>query len=147
MSDCIFCKIVKGEIPCNKVYEDDKILAFLDINPINKGHTLIIPKEHYESTLETPDELIKHIAVAVKRIAKAVLEATGAKGCNIGINNGEVSGQLIFHTHWHIMPRFPGDGHELWKGNDTAYAKGEVEKMAKNIKDKIYHAKGGSASG
>jgi len=137
MSDCLFCKIVKGEIPCYKVYEDDKILAFLDINPINIGHTLIIPKEHYKSTLETPDELIKHIAAATKKIAKAVLEVTEAKGCNIGINNGEVSGQIIFHTHWHIMPRFPNDGHELWKGKDTMYKNGEAEELAGKIKNEI----------
>ena len=137
MSNCLFCKIVKGEIPCHKVYEDDKILAFLDINPINIGHTLIISKEHYESTLETPDELIIYIATAAKKIAKAVLEITGAKGCNIGINNGGVSGQIILHTHWHIMPRFRGDGHELWKGNDTMYGEGEAEKLAEKIKNKI----------
>ena len=137
MSDCLFCKIVRGKIPSYKVYEDDKVLAFLDINPINIGHTLVIPKEHFESTLETPDELIKHIAVVTKKIAIAVLAATGAKGCNIGINNGEVSGQDIFHTHWHIMPRFPNDGHELWQGKDTMYKEGEAEKLAEEIKNVI----------
>lgn len=135
MTDCIFCKIIKGELPATKVYEDEKILAFLDIAPINKGHTLIIPKEHYKSTLETPDELIKNIAVTAKKIAKAIMDATGAHACNIGINNGAESGQVVFHTHWHIMPRFANDGYELWKGHDTEYKEDEIKEVAEKIKN------------
>ncbi len=137
MKDCIFCKIAAGELPCYKVYEDDKILAFLDIHPINKGHTLIIPKEHYESSLGTPDELLKYIVVVAKKIALAVMKTTGALGCNIGINNGEASGQLVFHTHWHVMPRFANDGYELWHGKDTAYSEGEMESLATQINGQL----------
>ncbi|PIR93008.1 HIT family protein [Candidatus Falkowbacteria bacterium CG10_big_fil_rev_8_21_14_0_10_43_10] len=137
MADCVFCKIIKGELPSYKVYEDDLIMAFLDINPINKGHTLVVPKEHYKSTLETPDDLVKHLAVITNKISRAVLKATGARACNIGINNGAESGQIIFHTHWHIMPRFAGDGYELWKGKDTTYGEGEIESVAKKIADNI----------
>ena len=132
--DCVFCKIVAGELPSYKIYEDDLVLAFLDINPINIGHTLIIPKKHYHSTLETPDELIKHIAVIVKRLAQAIVIATEADGCNIGINNGEASGQIVFHTHWHIMPRFKNDGYQLWQGDDTTYNHGEADDIAEKIK-------------
>jgi len=135
--DCIFCKIIKGELPSYKIYEDDKILAFLDINPINKGHALVVPKEHYENTLETPDELLAHMAVVVKKISKAVMATTGAQACNIGINNGAESGQIVFHTHWHIMPRFKDDGYELWKGKDSAYVEGEANKIAKKIKQNL----------
>ncbi|MFA5318200.1 MAG: HIT family protein [Patescibacteria group bacterium] len=135
--DCIFCKIIKGELPSYKIYEDDKVLVFLDINPINKGHALVVPKEHYESILETPDDLVQHIAVAVKKISKAVMGATGAHACNIGINNGAESGQIVFHTHWHIMPRFKGDGYELWKGKDSAYMAGEAEDTAERIKNAL----------
>lgn len=137
MEDCIFCKIIKGELPSRKIYEDDIVIAFLDINPINKGHTLVIPKEHYHSTLETPDEILKHIAVVVKKITLAIMKATDSHGCNIAINNGEVSGQIIFHTHWHIMPRFENDGYELWKGTDTTYEKGEEDVLTEKIKEEL----------
>jgi histidine triad (HIT) family protein len=135
--DCIFCKIVAGELPSYKVYEDGNVLAFLDIAPINKGHVLVIPKKHYETTLETPDELVTHLALTVKKIAAAVMHATGAHAVNIGINNGAESGQVVFHTHWHIMPRFSGDGYELWKGKDTAYGEGEANIIAQKIAEKL----------
>ena len=123
--DCIFCKVIKGELPSHTVYEDDRVVAFLDIAPINKGHTLIVPKKHYENTLETPDELLQHIVLVTKKLSQAILAATGANACNIGINNGRESGQVVFHTHWHIMPRFTDDGYELWKGKDMTYVAGE----------------------
>jgi len=132
-NECIFCKIIKGELPSYKVYEDNKILAFLDINPINKGHVLVLPKEHYEDTLKTPDELLSSMAVIVKKISKAVMSATGARACNIGINNGAESGQIIFHTHWHIIPRFADDGYELWQGKDSVYKDREAEKIKEKI--------------
>ncbi len=135
--ECIFCKIIKGEIPSYKVYEDDKIIAFLDINPTNKGHTLVAPKEHYENTLETSDKLVAHLAVVSKIISKAVIRATGTHACNIGINNGAESGQIIFHTHWHIIPRFANDGYQLWQGKDVIYAEGEAQEIAEKIKRKI----------
>src|SRR3989338_7378870 len=132
--DCIFCQIIRGELPSYKIYEDDKIVAFLDIAPVNKGHTLIVPKEHYENTLETPDELLQHIVVTAKKLSQTIMEVTGAPAYNIGINNGRESGQVVFHTHWHIMPRFAGDGYELWKGKDATYGAGEAAGLAEKIK-------------
>jgi histidine triad (HIT) family protein len=114
MKDCIFCKIVKGEIPCQKVYEDDKTLAFLDIMPIHKGHTLLIPKEHHENMLDMPDDTLADLAKAAKKVAKAVKEATKADGFNISQNNGEAAGQAVFHFHLHIIPRFTDDGLKTW---------------------------------
>jgi histidine triad (HIT) family protein len=135
MSDCIFCKIVVGEIPANKVYEDDKVLAFLDITPVNPGHTLVIPKEHYDNLLTLPDDLLCHLAQAVKKIASAVLTATGSSGFNLGLNNGKVAGQLVNHFHWHLMPRFDGDGLELWPGGK--YGPGEAKILAEKIKNNL----------
>lgn len=132
--DCIFCKIISGELPSNKIYEDDLVMAFLDINPVNTGHTLVIPKKHYSNTLETPDELLQHLVIVVKRLANAIVKATGSGGCNISINNGEASGQIIFHAHWHIMPRFSNDGYELWRGRDMVYRDGQASNVVEKIK-------------
>ncbi|MBW3002393.1 HIT family protein [Candidatus Woesearchaeota archaeon] len=114
MEDCIFCKIVKGEIPCQKVYEDDKILAFLDIMPVHKGHTLVIPKEHHTDILDMPDDTLAELAKVAKKVSKAVKEATKADGFNIGQNNGAAAGQAVFHFHLHVIPRFNNDGLKTW---------------------------------
>ncbi|MBD3304618.1 HIT domain-containing protein [Candidatus Woesearchaeota archaeon] len=116
--DCVFCKIVKGDIPCQKLYENDKILAFLDISPIHKGHTLIIPKEHHENILDMPDETLAELAKTTKKISKAVKEATNADGFNVTQNNGAAAGQAVFHFHTHIIPRFDGDGLKTWPHKD-----------------------------
>ncbi len=131
-NECIFCKIIKGEIPSYKVYEDDKVLAFLDISPVNPGHTLLIPKEHYENTLETPVEILQHMTEVVKKIVPGILKAVDADSWNLGVNNGATAGQVVFHTHWHIMPRFANDGHGLWKGKE--YEEGKAEKIINKIK-------------
>lgn len=133
--DCIFCKIAAGEIPSNKVYEDGDIVAFLDITPVNPGHTLVIPKQHCENLLDLPEEALCALAKAVKKIAPAILTATGAKGFNLGLNNGQAAGQAVNHFHWHIMPRFEGDGHNLWIGR--AYPEGEAGKMAEKIRNNL----------
>ena len=110
MNDCIFCKIVKGEIPCNKVYENKQILAFLDIHPTNKGHTLIIPKEHYADLTETPDNILSELSKTIKEIGPKIVDAVNANGFNVISNVKAAAGQVIFHTHVHIIPRFEGDG-------------------------------------
>ena len=110
MDDCIFCKIVKGEIPAAKVFESDKFLAFLDISPANKGHALIIPKNHYVSLNEMPDEDGKEFGELQVKLAKEVMKATNAEGFNVVNNNFEAAGQLVNHVHFHIYPRRKGDG-------------------------------------
>ena len=110
-SDCIFCKIVAGQIPSTKVYEDNDVLAFMDIGPIIKGHVLVIPKKHYDPVTETPDAVLQHLIVVVKKIAAAQRKALKTDGCNIIQNNGRVSGQAVPHLHFHVIPRFEGDGH------------------------------------
>lgn len=136
MEDCIFCKIVKGEIPATKIYEDKHLLAFLDIMPINPGHVLVIPKTHFESFTETPDEILKELISVAKKIAPAVMTATGAPAFNLTLNNGKESGQVVPHVHFHIIPRLPNDGYELWQGGGY---KDEEEKnhIAASIKDAL----------
>lgn len=132
MTDCIFCKIVKKEIPANIVYEDDDVLAFLDIVPVNPGHMLLIPKTHYEDLLVTPSELSAKMMAVVPMIAKAIMKATGTEGFNIGINTGKDAGQVVLHTHIHIMPRTKTDGHQLWHGEP--YKEGEAAVVAGKIR-------------
>ncbi len=105
---CIFCKIAKGEIESFVVYEDDRVIAFLDIRPLSKGHTLIIPKEHYENLLEIPAELAKDLANAIKIVCEK-LKRLGAEGFNIITNVNEVAGQEIMHAHIHVIPRYSGE--------------------------------------
>ena len=131
MDDCLFCKIVKGEIPCAKVYEDDDIMAFLDIAPVNKGHTLVIPKKHYVDFLDMPDDIVQKLFTATKKITKAVVEGVKADGFNFGMNNKKAGGQLVMHAHLHIMPRFNDDGLKLWEGHP--YNEGDMDKVKEDI--------------
>lgn len=106
VSDCIFCKIVAGEIPASKVYEDDHFLAFLDISQVTPGHTLVIPKKHARNLLEmAPDETAALFNI-VSRVTKKVESATQPQGMNIISNMEEIAGQSVFHTHVHILPRY-----------------------------------------
>jgi histidine triad (HIT) family protein len=109
MQDCIFCKIVRGELPSKKIYEDDDILAFLDINPANKGHVLVTSKEHYEDIFSVDEELLKKMIIVVKLLAERIKSKTGCDGVNVMQNNGKQAGQLVNHIHFHIIPRFHGD--------------------------------------
>ena len=109
-NDCIFCKIVKGEIPSHKVYEDDFFIAFMDIFPTVKGHTLIIPKEHCVNALDTPTHIAEKFYPIISKLANAIKKAYNADGINIIQNNGSASGQEVFHSHVHIIPRYNNDG-------------------------------------
>ena len=106
MSDCIFCKILAGEIPAAKVYEDEEVLAFLDISQVTPGHTLVVPKKHAPTLLEMDETATAQLFARVSKVAKKVEAATQAKGMNIISNMEEVSGQTVFHTHVHIIPRY-----------------------------------------
>jgi len=132
MEDCIFCKIINGEIPAAKVYENDKAIAFLDIAPVNKGHTLVVPKEHHKDIIDTPAETLAETIKVVKKVSKAIMKATGAEGFNLGVNNGKAAGQLVMHLHFHIMPRFPDDGLKHWPGKK--YSGNEMDEIAEKIR-------------
>ncbi len=135
MSDCLFCRIIKGEIPALKVYEDAEVFAFLDIAPTNIGHPLVVPQAHHENCAVTPDATMATTMAAAKRVADAALAATGAGAYNIGINCGEVAGQVIMHTHVHVIPRFAGDGLTHWPKREVT--KDEMEKIAADIRAKL----------
>lgn len=123
MSDCIFCKIVAGEIPASKVYEDDQVLAFLDITQVTKGHTLVIPKKHFRNVLDMDAEVAGQVFAAVPAIARQLKEKLGASGLNIVNNNEEAAGQTVFHTHIHLLPRFDqNDGLDIqFKANEPDF--------------------------
>ncbi len=106
--DCIFCKIIRKEAPATQLFEDDKVLVFLDIRPLNEGHTLVIPKEHCETIFEMPEDLVCHLYAIVKRMSVAVRNASKADGITIIQQNGQAAGQEVFHMHVHIVPRFEG---------------------------------------
>jgi histidine triad (HIT) family protein len=108
--NCIFCKIVAGEIPCRKLYENDRVLSFLDIGPLSEGHCLVIPKEHYVTIDQMPEDLAGACMRGVPRLSRAVMDSTDAEGWNVLQNNGRVSGQAVDHVHFHIIPRRPNDG-------------------------------------
>lgn len=113
-SDCIFCKIAEGGLPAYKVYEDSNVLAFLDIFPIHHGHVLVISKKHTVDIFDTPEEDLKNIIVAAKKISPAVMKATKADGINIGMNNRPSAGQVVMHAHLHVIPRYKDDGLKTW---------------------------------
>jgi histidine triad (HIT) family protein len=109
-SDCVFCRIVAGQIPCTKVYEDAACLAFMDIGPISPGHTLLVPKRHCESVMEMTADEVAALFKPVAALAAAVKDAVGAHGVNVLQNNGTTAGQVVPHLHVHLIPRWPDDG-------------------------------------
>ncbi|MCX5872400.1 MAG: HIT family protein [Deltaproteobacteria bacterium] len=109
-ANCIFCKIVKGDIPCVKIYEDEKTLAFMDVAPLNKGHALIIPKNHYETILQIEPEVYGWLNIIASKVAKAVQETLQPDGINVMQLNGKAANQVVPHLHIHVVPRKYKDG-------------------------------------
>lgn len=129
---CVFCGIVEEEIPSHKVYEDKRVIAFLDTNPVSKGHTLVVPKRHVETIHEAAG--MSYMWEALVEVASAVQDAFGAEGINIDQNNGELAGQEVPHMHFHVTPRYTGDEIEL------DYDRSELEngkEIAGEIRDRI----------
>lgn len=133
---CIFCKIVDGSIPAEKIYEDDNVVAFLDIAPISDGHTLVITKRHFDKFHECPGELASKIFSKLGMIAQAVCDTIESDGYNVLCNNGRAAGQLVEHIHFHIIPRNEGDGiFNRWPS--YSYPAGKAEKIAELIRKKL----------
>ena len=136
VNDCIFCKLVSGQIPALKIYEDANFIGFLDINPRRRGHAVVIPKRHVKTLLELPEKLAGEYLEVVQAVARHIVGALGAKGFNFGSNNGEVAGQMVPHVHIHILPRFSGEkitaGFEAIFQPDEALKK-ELEPTLKKI--------------
>jgi histidine triad (HIT) family protein len=132
MKDCIFCQVVRGEIPSSRVFENEMILAFLDINPVSKGHTLVIPKAHYASFSAIPPDLLTEMGKALQEIGHAAKTHLGSDGFNILLNNGRAAGQLIDHVHFHLVPRSIGDRVMGWP-KVRPYAAGEMETVRSKL--------------
>ncbi len=130
--ECIFCQIAAGKIPSYKVYEDEKTLAFLDIAPVNYGHTLVIPKKHYVNLEEINAEELAAVIKTVKKVGQALKQGLGIEGYNVQLNNDPVAGQIIPHLHFHLIPRQAGDGLKLWP--QGRYGDGEAEQTLAKIK-------------
>ncbi len=133
MDSCVFCRIMRGEIPAHKIYEEPRIAAILDINPISWGHALVLPRDHYETWTDLPPDLAGDMAKAVQVVARAVMRAAGAEGFNLLVNNHLCSGQAIPHAHAHVIPRRTNDGVKFnW--TPKPYDPGRIEKAAEAIR-------------
>ncbi|HDF0415630.1 TPA: HIT family protein [Staphylococcus aureus] len=136
MSETIFGKILTGEIPSFKVYEDDYVYAFLDISQVTKGHTLLIPKKASANIFETDEETMKHIGAALPKVANAIKRAFNPDGLNIIQNNGEFADQSVFHIHFHLIPRYENDidgfGYK-WETHEDILDNNEKQQIAEQI--------------
>lgn len=135
MNDCIFCKIILKEIPADFIYENDHIVAFLDIRPVAVGHTLVVPRRHFRDVFDTPSEVLSEVATKIPKIARALLDATGSHAFNIGVNTGAEAGQIIFHNHWHLIPRYKNDGLHHWPHKENAPE--DLRALAEKVREEL----------
>jgi histidine triad (HIT) family protein len=136
MNDCIFCKIINNEIPALKLYEDEFVIAFLDIAPVTKGHTIVIPKVHQESICAIPDDYQQRILQISSKIGKAFIRTGDYDGFNLHLNNGQCAGQVVPHAHMHVVPRIGTDGFH-WNWRSLTYAKNEAEEIIEKFNTKF----------
>ncbi|MEM3373235.1 MAG: HIT family protein [Candidatus Anstonellales archaeon] len=137
-NDCIFCKIANNQIPSATVYEDDEVIAFLDIAPLTRGHTLVIPKKHYSNIHEIPYNELESLIRRVKLLSDSIKTSLNADGINIFQNNGVAAGQIVFHIHFHVVPRYKGDHLEMANWKRVNYDSDEEKKMiVEKIKKKL----------
>ncbi|MEK4426986.1 HIT family protein [Solibacillus sp. FSL K6-1523] len=139
MSDCLFCKIIDGQIPSLKVYEDEQVFAFMDIMPLTKGHTLLIPKTHCKDLFEMPEEVARNLYAAAPKVANAIKAAFNPVGMNTVNNNGEAAGQTVFHYHLHLIPRYDEtDGLQVkWNSRQAEFPTEVLTAIAGQIKENI----------
>src|SRR3989344_1029378 len=130
--DCVFCKIVAGDLLSHKIYENSDVLVFLDIAPVNMGHSLVIPKKHYDNIYETPEDTLANMITVAKIVSRAIKAAMKADGVNVTMNNDSMAGQVIFHSHMHVIPRFENDGLDIWKSKGP-YTPGEADRVIEKI--------------
>lgn len=135
--DCVFCKIVEGKLPSCKLFEDDEVLAFMDIAPLIKGHALVIPKAHHNLIIDTPPTLLCRVIAVAQIIVRAQLETLDADGVNVHQANGRASGQVVPHLHFHVVPRFLTDGHS-WNWKTCQYSNiAEMQALADRLQSRI----------
>jgi histidine triad (HIT) family protein len=133
--DCIFCKIINEDMPCYKVYENEKVVAFFDILPISYGHTIVVPRQHVADVEDMKEEDFCAMVKAVKLIGKAMIEGLGVKGYSIFLDNKSAANQHVPHVHFHVVPRAEGDGLERWP--QSGYGEGDAEFYLKKIKKEL----------
>jgi histidine triad (HIT) family protein len=138
INECIFCRIIRREIPAEVLYEDDHVLAFLDINPIHFGHALVVPKSHCADFLSLPAGCYSSVLTAAHRVTQALVSALHLEGYNLFSNNGRVAGQSVFHFHLHVTPRYPDDNIRFVL-QLKSYADGELAATAQLIRDHLHH--------
>lgn len=138
LADCIFCRIVGGEAPSHRVYEDGDVLVFMDIQPVAEGHTLIIPRSHYENLFEASEDAMAAVARVSVRIARAIREALSPDGVFVAQTNGAAAGQTVFHYHLHLIPRWHGGGLRIHGRREAA-----ADDLAR-VADRIRAALGGA---
>ncbi|MFZ2048734.1 MAG: HIT family protein [Minisyncoccia bacterium] len=135
MDDCIFCKIVRKEIPATIIHETDDFLAFVNTQPVNFGHSLVIPKQHHSNIYDLPKNILEKLGEELQTVSIGIKKATNAEGINVDMNNEPAAGQVIFHAHFHIIPRFEGDGFKHWQPR-----KYEYPEQIKEVGDKIINS-------
>ncbi|MBR9707479.1 MAG: HIT family protein [Candidatus Diapherotrites archaeon] len=133
MTNCLFCKIVAGEIPAEKVYENEKTFVFMDLNPVSKGHMLVIPKEHATDIFDLNEDVAREILPTAKRVAEAALKTLNADGVNLLNANRKEAQQTVFHYHMHVIPRYVNDGIDAWA--KSSYVKEPLEPIANKLKE------------
>ena len=131
MEDCIFCKIVEGQIPCYKVFEDEEVLAFLDVTPATKGHTLIIPKAHFKNIFDIPKDLLGRISIVAQKLAQEFENKLKADGFNLVQSSKKHAQQEVNHFHMHLLPRYARDKMDLWKTKKEHPIEDDLEKTHK----------------
>jgi histidine triad (HIT) family protein len=130
---CVFCSIIKGDLPCEKVYEDKDVLAFLSIDPVKKGHTLLVPKKHVVNILDMDKKTAQSLFEATRKLSPLILLATKADGLNVSMNNNPASGQEVMHAHMHVIPRYKEDHLDTWP--HEKYTSGELKAWAEKIRN------------
>lgn len=139
MTDCIFCKLINGEIPSAKIYEDEHVFAFMDIMPLTKGHILVIPKEHKESIYDLSEEQAANLFKVVPRLASALKDSYHPAGMNLLNNNGAPAGQSVFHFHLHLIPRYDEtDGFKAsWRTKEKDFPIERIQQLAQELSEKL----------
>ncbi len=128
---CIFCQIIKKEIPAKIIFENEKTLAFLDIKPVNPGHILVIPKKHYSTIEEISEEDLCAVSLTLKKMGKNIKDKLGYEGYNVSLNNDPIAGQEIAHLHFHVIPRRENDGLKLWPQEE--YKEGKADEILSKL--------------
>lgn len=139
MNNCIFCKIIDGSIPSTKIYEDEHVYAFMDVAPVTKGHTLLIPKQHVKDLFEMPEDVARNLYAAAPKIANAIKDAFNPKGMNTINNNGSFASQTVFHYHLHFIPRYDEtDGFGLkWETKQNEFSPDQLKSFGEQIREKL----------